>query len=161
MKTYHIDESRIGNLQKRSAISMGLVMFGTMLIIMLLNVSRWTDFVHSGDLYAFAIMPVIVAFALIIGLSMLKKRYKTYEIVIDDLGIRSQMETGLMKRVAWPNALVTHKKNGFVLVEDKSISPFMRWWNGSGRIFVFPEMLNRDELIADINTRTQSLITPL
>lgn len=143
-KIYTIDESRIINIQKRAATRSGLIM---LFVLLITSKQLWNVGVQTGNYAAMLFLPLLLILPIWMGVRQIKQRYKTFQILIDDAGIQSQSQMGLFKRVEWDNAIITERKNGFVYVEDKNVSSFMRWWNGSGRIFIFPEIIDRDDLI--------------
>jgi hypothetical protein len=88
--------------------------------------------------------------ALTIGYALVKQKYRTYRIVLDDNGVEFYIR-GNDKKINWNNLQSVTKPDGTIELHDKHVSTFFRVMTGEGSIQLIPEIERFDELRAEIN----------
>ncbi|MGZ3872198.1 MAG: hypothetical protein ACXVJD_04740 [Mucilaginibacter sp.] len=88
--------------------------------------------------------------ALAISYPLLKQRYRTFRIFLDDDGVGFHIR-GNDKKISWNNLRKITKADDTIELRDEHISAAFRVLTGEGSILLIPEIEHFDELLAEID----------
>ncbi len=86
----------------------------------------------------------------------LAKSYATLIIGLDESGVEMEADIMAYKKILWKNLMIKEKSNGVIYLYDKSRNKILRWWTGSGVIIIQSEILDRDDLLMQLNSHVNN-----
>jgi hypothetical protein len=147
---YTIDETQIGNIKKRFFIRIGKIFALIFVFIFLpqIFIGNQTQLKYYGISFIFTTAMMFFLFNITFKRQI--KSYKTLQIVLSEDGVEQKADMMPYKKINWNNLLIQEKRNGVIILNDTTYSTISRRWNGFGRIFIQPEIMNREQLLLDL-----------
>jgi len=155
--TFTIDETQVKTVAKKIMFRLIKIMAIILLIIILQGLLTRTDPLFP-TLMAMCIVIAVVVIILFRLNSRVTHSVKEFKLTIDESGIESKAPMTVYKKIYWENVNFTEKKNGVIVIYNKSATKINRWWAGGGVIVVPYEIGDREQLIDELNKHMNSLV---
>ena len=152
-QVFKIDESQVGKIAKRNflrAVKILLPIFAVVSVYQYFQYKSRHDELIGLYIGMSLFFPLFMLLPIYLGAKKATKSIRTLELILNDNGVEKKAEMAPYRQIAWQNVALKEKPNGTLDIYDKNVSAFMRWWNGTGRIILPPEMLNRETLITEL-----------